>query len=151
MSHVGLIGSPGAFKANLLNLKQSLQEVVTPLTESAPGLPWQRTNQTDEYKAPQPDFENVLREALMPDDPESVPASTPAPKPTPEPVKPQTPRHNESLPPQLTQNSFDFEQRVVQQQSASGMFFNYNVKSAGGHYRTELARNAYANALGRMG
>ncbi|MBF0270674.1 MAG: hypothetical protein HQL98_01175 [Magnetococcales bacterium] len=150
MSHVGLIGSPGAFKANLLNLKQGLQEIVTPLNESAPGLPWQRTNQTDEYRAPQPDFENVLREALSPDDPDLAPVNLPTPKPSPEPVKPQAPRHHESLPPQLTQNSFDFEQRVVQQ-SATGMFFNYNVKSAGGHYRTELARNAYANALGRMG
>ncbi|MBF0214121.1 MAG: hypothetical protein HQM00_11270 [Magnetococcales bacterium] len=148
MSHVGLIGSPGAFKANLLNLKQNLQEIVPPLHESAPGLPWQRTNQTDEYKAPQPDFENVLREALSPDESEMTPANIPTFKPEPvkEPAKPSAPHQNESLPPQLTRNTVDFEQRLVQQ--ANPTFFNYNVKSAGGHYRTELARNAYTRAFG---
>ncbi|GAB0057670.1 hypothetical protein SIID45300_02002 [Candidatus Magnetaquicoccaceae bacterium FCR-1] len=154
MSQVGLIGSPDAFKANLLNLRQNLQEIVAPLHEIAPGLPWQRTNQADEYHAPQPDFENVLREVLAPDGVENAPE-------TEVPFKPVAPRESdrppvegpreqprESLPPQLSRNMLDFEERLGWQ-SASLTFTN--VRSASGHYRTELARNAYAsvNAMGR--
>ncbi|MBF0417375.1 MAG: hypothetical protein HQL86_03895, partial [Magnetococcales bacterium] len=140
MSQVGLIGSPDAFKANLLNLRQSLNEIVAPLHEVAPGLPWQRTNQTDEYHVPQPDFENVLREVLGPDDLEGVPESEPLFKPLParesdKPVQGPREQPKESLPPQLSRNMIDFDERLGWQ-SASLTYTN--IRSATGHYRTEL-------------
>ncbi|MBF0614834.1 MAG: hypothetical protein G8237_02925 [Magnetococcales bacterium] len=154
MSHVGVIGSPEAFKANLLNLKpQNLQDIINPLSEPAPGLPWHRTNQTEAYKGPQPDFENVLREALSPDDgltlPEEEPASRPAPK---EPGNGKSgPRpHDHLMPHQLTRNSVEFELRVMQP-TENAMMFSYHALGGGNHYRTELARNAYASAMGRAG
>ncbi|MBF0164796.1 MAG: hypothetical protein HQM01_09915 [Magnetococcales bacterium] len=153
MSQIGLIGSPDAFKANLLNLRQNLQEIVAPLHEIAPGLPWQRTNQTDEYHVPQPDFENVLREVLAPDNVEKAPETEVPFKPVPpresdKPVDGPREQPRESLPPQLSRNVIDFEERLGWQ-SASTTFTN--IRSATGHYRTELARNAYANAMGRAG
>lgn len=153
MSHVGMIGSPDAFKANLLNLRQNLQEIVTPLGEVTPGLPWQRTFGADEYRAPQPDFENILREALTPEESgssqegSSFRATTPDQESGQQLPKPE--RQSDSLPPQLSRNNMEFELRLAQQENAS--MFNYTVKSAGGHYRTELARNAYSAALGRLG
>ncbi|MBF0628092.1 MAG: hypothetical protein HQL91_07710 [Magnetococcales bacterium] len=152
MSNVGMIGSSEAFKANLLNLRQNLQELVTPLSEATPGLPWQRSNAADEYRAPQPDFENVLRDALSPDDASTDQSGSDSMPDRAPPAKPgkNAPHSGDSLPPQLTRNTVDFEQRLAQQ-SANATFFNYNVKSAGGHYRTELARTAYTNAMGRFG
>ncbi|MEO5345481.1 MAG: hypothetical protein H7834_03765 [Magnetococcus sp. YQC-9] len=156
MSQVGLIGSPDAFKANLLNLRQNLQEIVTPLHEVAPNLPWQRTNQTGEYHVPQPDFENVLREVLSPDGNEPATEGAPLFMPLPsreseDPNKsnPSAPRdHKESLLPQLSHNRIDFEERLAWQAASPAIS---NLRPATGHYRFELARNAYSHASGNAG
>ncbi|MBF0339859.1 MAG: hypothetical protein HQL95_02705 [Magnetococcales bacterium] len=140
-----------------MNLRQNLQDIISPLDESAPGLPWQKTNQADAYKAPQPDFENVLRDVLSPDDStntsdDNAPSYRPN-HPGATPGKPSgTPsQEQDALPPQLTRNMVDFEQRLAQN-PGNPMVFNYNERAAGGTFRTELARTAYTNALlGRMG
>ncbi|MEO5331674.1 MAG: hypothetical protein H7839_06590 [Magnetococcus sp. YQC-5] len=157
-SELGLIGSPGAFKANLLNLRQRLTEIVAPLNETSAGLPWQKANQLNGYKPLHTDFEHVLQDVLTPDDQLTTPVNDPTlqmiPQSEPDPLDLSDPPKKEqpnksAIPPQLARN-MDLEQRMIQQ-GTHKMFFNYIAQPVVGHYRTELARNAYNNALGRTG
>ena len=131
MSDVGVTGLSGIFKANLLG-------GMDPLKEAPAGLPWQKSS-----------FESVLYAMLAPADPLTKPVN-PSAYPLEsqsEPVRKEK-QDLDALPHQLSQNRVDFEQRLTQQ-TTNPMFFNYVVQSSNGHYRTELARNVYNNAMGR--
>ncbi len=120
----GLVGASGIHKVNLLNQQPRSADVVPPSHEGHASRPWQKLNQPSGYKGIQPDFDVVLQEVLVADEPvaKSVNKST-----------------------QATMQAVDHALKSLTQ-----LVVDPVVPLASGHYRVKMAKNAY-NAMRHAG
>ncbi|MBF0179662.1 MAG: flagellar basal body rod protein FlgB [Magnetococcales bacterium] len=123
MSDFGLLGSDGAFKANLMNLRNRRQEIIAANVANA---------DTPNYKARRLEFEDVLRDA-MPAHGELPMARTGAnhlPAAITFPIDANL-QEIETPIPKGDKNSVDLEQEMARQ-SANQLLYNYAAQSMGG-------------------
>ncbi|MEO5340452.1 MAG: flagellar basal body rod protein FlgB [Magnetococcus sp. MYC-9] len=123
MAELSLLGPAGAFKANLLDLRQRRQEIIASNVANA---------DTPGYKARRFEFEDVLKESLPPRD--ELPMARTAPKHLPkgyvEPVAGELQEVETSIP-KGDGNSVDMEQEMTQQ-AANQLLYNYAAQSLSG-------------------
>ncbi|MBF0401038.1 MAG: flagellar basal body rod protein FlgB [Magnetococcales bacterium] len=127
MAELGLLGAAGAFKANLLDLRQQRQEVIASNVANA---------DTPGYKARRLEFEDVLKESLPPRD--ALPMARTAPGHFPVgytgPVEGEL-QEVETPIPKGDGNSVDMEQEMARQ-SANQLLYNYAAQSLSGQIGT---------------
>ncbi|MBF0183515.1 MAG: flagellar basal body rod protein FlgB [Magnetococcales bacterium] len=127
MAELSLLGPAGQFKANLLDLRQQRQEIITSNVANA---------DTPGYKAKRFEFEDVLKESLPPRD-ELPMARTTAkhlPKGYEGPVAGRM-QEVETPIPKGDGNSVDLEQEMAQQ-AANQLLYNYAAQSLSGQIGT---------------
>ncbi|MEO5362256.1 MAG: flagellar basal body rod protein FlgB [Magnetococcus sp. DMHC-8] len=127
MAELGLLGPAGAFKANLLDLRQQRQEIITSNVANA---------DTPGYKARRFEFENVLKESLPPRDelPMARTTSRHLPKGYTGPVTGEV-QEVETTIPKGDGNSVDMEQEMAQQ-AANQLLYNFAAQSLSGQIGT---------------
>ncbi|MBF0161208.1 MAG: flagellar basal body rod protein FlgB [Magnetococcales bacterium] len=127
MADWGLLGQTGAFKANLLDLRQRRQEIIASNVANA---------DTPGYKARRFEFEDVLKESLPPRDALPMARTAPGhlPKGYTEPVE-GTLQEVETSIPKGDGNSVDLEQEMAQQ-SANQLLYNFAAQSLSGQIGT---------------
>ncbi|MEO5348599.1 MAG: flagellar basal body rod protein FlgB [Magnetococcus sp. YQC-3] len=127
MAELGLLGPTGAFKANLLDLRQRRQEIITSNVANA---------DTPGYKARRFEFEDALKESLPPRD--SLPMARTSSRHMPTgfvaPVTGELQEVETSIP-KGDGNSVDMEQEMAQQ-SANQLLYNYAAQSLSGQIGT---------------
>ncbi|MBF0400139.1 MAG: flagellar basal body rod protein FlgB [Magnetococcales bacterium] len=124
MDELSLLGHGAAFKANLLDLRQKRQEVITSNVANA---------DTPGYKARRFEFEDALKESMPPRD-ELAMART-APQHLPMGYAGQVTgevQEVETSIPKGDGNSVDLEQEMAQQ-TANQLLYNYAAQSLSGH------------------
>ena len=127
MSDFGLLGQSGAYKANLLDLRQRRQEIIASNVANA---------DTPGYKARRFEFENVLKESLPPRDalPMARTRSGHLPTGYVGPVAGELQEVETSIP-KGDGNSVDMEQEMAQQ-AANQLLYNYAAQVLGGQIGT---------------
>lgn len=127
MAELGLLGAAGAFKANLLDLRQHRQEIIAANVANA---------DTPGYKARRLEFEDVLKDSLPPRDEMPMARTSPRhlPKGYSEPVAGEL-QEVETPVPKGDNNSVDMEQEMAQQ-SANQLLYNFAAQSLSGQIGT---------------
>lgn len=123
MADYGLLGSGGAFKANLMDLRQRRQEMIAANIANA---------DTPGYKARRLEFEDLLRDSLPP--PDELPMARTSGSHMPVALKLPLEgdlQEVETPIPKKDQNSVDLEQEMARQ-SANQLLYNYAAQSMGG-------------------
>ncbi|MBF0455757.1 MAG: flagellar basal body rod protein FlgB [Magnetococcales bacterium] len=123
MSNFGLLGSAGAFKANLLDLRQRRQDVIAANVANA---------DTPGYKAKRVNFEEEMLRAYPPPDqlPMARTSGKHIPIPFGEPVAGEV-QAVETPIPKGDKNSVDLEQEMARQ-TANQLLYNYATQSLNG-------------------
>lgn len=127
MAELGFLGATGAFKANILNLRQQRQEIIATNVANA---------DTPGYKARRLEFEEALKDAMPP--PDALPIARTSrghmPMPYSEPVIGEI-QAVETPIPKGDRNSVDLEQEMARQ-TANQLLYNYATQSIGGQIGT---------------
>ncbi|MEO5333553.1 MAG: flagellar basal body rod protein FlgB [Magnetococcus sp. YQC-5] len=120
MAEFGLLGSGGAFKANLMNLRHRRQEIIAANIANA---------DTPGYKARRLEFEDVLRDSMPPPDELPMAHTTRTHLPT-QAIPPiEGDLQEVEIPiPKRDKNSVDLEQEMARQ-SANQLLYNYAAQS----------------------
>lgn len=123
MSEFGLLGAGGAFKANLLDLRQRRQEIIAANVANA---------DTPGYKARRLDFEDAMKESMPPMDEMHMSRTNgrhmPSGFSSPEMGRIQ---EVETPIPKGDRNSVDLEQEMARQ-TANQLLYNYATQSLNG-------------------
>ncbi|MBF0447747.1 MAG: flagellar basal body rod protein FlgB [Magnetococcales bacterium] len=127
MSGYGLLGETGAFKANLLNLRQQRQDIVAANVANA---------DTPGYKAKRLNFEEEMLRAFPPPDQLAMSRTSGKHIPIPfgEPVAGEL-QAVETPIPKGDKNSVDLEQEMARQ-TANQLLYNYATQSLTGQIKT---------------
>lgn len=123
MADFGLLGNEGAFKANLMNLRNRRQEMIAANIANA---------DTPGYKARRLEFEDVFRDSMPPSDQLPMMRTTSHHLP----ITPTLPitgemQEVETPIPKKDKNSVDLEQEMARQ-SANQLLYNYAAQSMSG-------------------
>ncbi|MBF0628255.1 MAG: flagellar basal body rod protein FlgB [Magnetococcales bacterium] len=123
MADFGLLGGEGAFKANLMNLRNRRQEIIASNIANV---------DTPGYKARRLEFEDVLRESMPVGDelPMARTGRQHMPMPRQFPMEGEM-QEVETMIPKGDQNSVDLEQEMARQ-SANQLLYNYAAQSMSG-------------------
>ncbi|MBF0357991.1 MAG: flagellar basal body rod protein FlgB [Magnetococcales bacterium] len=127
MSDYGLLGQTGAFKANLLNLRQRRQDIIAANVANA---------DTPGYKAKRIDFEDEMLRAFPPPDQLKMARTSGNHIPIPfgTPVAGEVQAVETSIP-KGDKNSVDLEQEMARQ-TANQLLYNYATQSLNGQINT---------------
>ena len=127
MAELGLLGLSGAFKANLLDLRQQRQEIIATNVANA---------DTPGYKARRLEFEDVLKNSLPPRDalPMARTSGRHLPMAYSEPVIGEIQAVETSIP-KGDGNSVNLDQEMARQ-TANQLLYNYATQSISGQIGT---------------